>query len=100
MSCLAGIGAQIPTIVETARAARKLAVIDGCPVACGKKSAEMAGIEIEDHIIITKLGIQKSYDLEVDGGAVQPLADMIRSSLVSSGDLNSKDQNALINIDG
>jgi uncharacterized metal-binding protein len=81
MSCLAGIGAHVPTIVETAKAARKVVVIDGCPVACGKKAADLAELIVHDHLIITELGIKKSYDLEIDAGTVQSIADRIRSSL-------------------
>ncbi|HUV24711.1 MAG TPA: putative zinc-binding protein [Methanomassiliicoccales archaeon] len=81
MSCLAGIGAHVPTIVETAKAARKVVVIDGCPVACGKKAADLSGVKIQDHFIITELGIKKSYDLDIDADTVSHITDRIRSSL-------------------
>ena len=42
MFCLAGIGANIPGIIESAKAANKLIAIDGCPVACSKKILEQA----------------------------------------------------------
>ena len=36
--CLAGIGAHIPGMVESTRSADRVLVIDGCSVACGKKT--------------------------------------------------------------
>ena len=43
MFCLAGIGAHIPGMIESAKAAKKLIAIDGCPVSCSKKILEHAG---------------------------------------------------------
>lgn len=43
MFCLAGIGAHVPGMIESARAADKLIAIDGCQVLCSKKILEHAG---------------------------------------------------------
>ncbi|MBN1663122.1 MAG: putative zinc-binding protein [Deltaproteobacteria bacterium] len=43
MFCLAGIGAHIPGMIESAKAANKIMAIDGCPVLCSKKILEHAG---------------------------------------------------------
>ena len=41
--CLAGIGAHIPGMIESTKAANKLIAIDGCQVLCAKKILEHAG---------------------------------------------------------
>lgn len=65
--CLAGIGAALSGFVESAKAA-KTVVIDGCPTSCGKKAVEKYGIQPAQHIVITKLGIEKTYDFtRLDG---------------------------------
>ena len=46
MFCLAGIGARIAGILESTKAANKLVAIDGCPVACSKKTLEHAGFKV------------------------------------------------------
>lgn len=43
MFCLAGIGAHIPGMLESAKAANKIIAIDGCQVLCSKKILEHAG---------------------------------------------------------
>lgn len=43
MFCLAGIGAHVPGMIESAKAANKLIAIDGCQVLCSKKILEHAG---------------------------------------------------------
>jgi uncharacterized metal-binding protein len=63
MSCAAGIGGHVGGIVESARAAEMSVVIDGCPLACAKKSFEHLGLKPGMHVVITDLGIKKSYNL-------------------------------------
>lgn len=49
MFCLAGIGAHISGMIESAKAAKKIVAIDGCPVSCAKKTLEQAGFSIIAH---------------------------------------------------
>ncbi len=51
MYCLAGIGAVVSGMIESTRSAKARVVIDGCPVACGKKAFEKAGIEAYSFIL-------------------------------------------------
>jgi len=41
-ACLAGIGGHVSGIVESARAADRIVVVDGCHVKCGKKTLDHA----------------------------------------------------------
>ncbi len=59
--CLAGIGAAMSGFIESAKAARTI-LIDGCPVACGRKVFEKYGIEPSDYFMVTELGIKKTHD--------------------------------------
>ncbi len=45
MFCLAGIGAHVPGMIESAKAGKKLVCIDGCAVACARKTLEHAGFK-------------------------------------------------------
>ncbi|MCX5706114.1 MAG: putative zinc-binding protein [Candidatus Omnitrophica bacterium] len=46
MFCLSGIGAHIPGMIESTKAANKIIAIDGCPVSCSKKTLEHAGFKV------------------------------------------------------
>ena len=46
MFCLSGIGAHVPGMIESTKAANKLIAIDGCPVSCSKKTLEHAGFKV------------------------------------------------------
>jgi len=58
MFCLAGIGAHIPGVIESAKAAKRIISIDGCPVSCSKKTLEHAGFKVEAYNL-KDLGFEK-----------------------------------------
>ena len=59
MFCLAGIGAGIQGMVQTAKDADVNVVIDGCPMDCAKKIFDNAGVTNYRYIRVTDLGIEK-----------------------------------------
>ena len=61
--CLAGIGGHVSGMVESTKAGKMLVAIDGCPVACAKKTLEHAGFRIDEYVLVTDLGIEKNHDL-------------------------------------
>ncbi|MEA3400843.1 MAG: putative zinc-binding protein [Armatimonadota bacterium] len=70
MFCLAGLGGDVEALVERTRAAERVVVIDGCPVACAKKTLERHGIAHE-WIELTSLGIEKCPDLTLEDGELE-----------------------------
>ncbi|HOJ63183.1 MAG TPA: putative zinc-binding protein [Spirochaetota bacterium] len=58
MTCLAAMGAELSGFIESAKSAEKNIVIDGCPVACGKKIFERLGLPYT-HFVTTDFGVQK-----------------------------------------
>jgi uncharacterized metal-binding protein len=61
--CLAGIGGHVSGMIESTKAGKVLVAIDGCPVACAKKTLEHAGFNIDEYVEITGMGIGKNHDL-------------------------------------
>lgn len=58
MTCLAALGANLSGYVASAQSADMNVVIDGCPVACGKKQFEALGLKY-DHFVMTDYGVEK-----------------------------------------
>jgi len=58
MYCLAGVGAGIPNMLETARSAERIIAIDGCQVNCAKRIMENAGLRAE-HYNLKDMGFEK-----------------------------------------
>ncbi len=65
MFCLAAFGAGIEPMIDAARNVNLNVVIDGCPMDCGRKIFDKAGLKNYVQIRVTDLGID-----ETDGAAV------------------------------
>jgi uncharacterized metal-binding protein len=63
--CLAGIGGHVSGMIESTKAGKMLIAIDGCSVACGKKTLEHAGFKADEYVQVTDLGIEKNHDLSL-----------------------------------
>ncbi len=60
MYCAVGVGAQLESFVRSAQA-KPCVAIDGCPVACVRKSLENIGVSPAVHVVVTELGIEKRH---------------------------------------
>ena len=45
MSCIAGVGGDVPHLMKTARSGRPIIALDGCPLVCVKSTLARHGIE-------------------------------------------------------
>jgi len=86
--CLAGIGAHIDGMVESARGAKRIVALDGCQVACAKKTIEHAGLTVTDWICVTDEGINKSHNFLLEQADIEFIAERTRELL--SGPLEVK----------
>lgn len=59
MSCLAGIGGRVKSLVSKAEAAERIIVVDGCPLSCGKRTFELAGFKNVEQLALHHLGLRK-----------------------------------------
>jgi uncharacterized metal-binding protein len=80
--CLAGIGGHVSGMIESTKAGKVLVAIDGCPVACAKKTLEDTGFHIHEYVQTTALGIDKNHQFNLDPADVKKVSDHV-ASLVS-----------------
>jgi uncharacterized metal-binding protein len=78
-SCIAAIGAGLSGYIESAKAADNL-VIDGCPVACGKRMFEDKGLPFR-HLVLTEHGVEKGKTPVGDG----VIADLLGKAKAAFG---------------
>jgi uncharacterized metal-binding protein len=79
--CLAGIGAHIKGMVESAKSAKRIVALDGCEVACAKKAVEHAGLLVTDWVCVTEAGIAKNHEFELLPEHIALIAERTRKSL-------------------
>lgn len=59
MSCIAGIGGDVPTLMRKARSGKPLLVIDGCPLHCALHSLRQRELKPDRHVDLSRLGVAK-----------------------------------------
>lgn len=75
MTCLAAVGADLSGFLTSARSVDKNVVIDGCPVACGKKIFEAKHLPYM-HYILTEFGVEKGKTV-ITGEIIDRVSDEI-----------------------
>jgi uncharacterized metal-binding protein len=81
MSCLAGIGGRVKGIMDIAKSATTILVIDGCPLHCGRHTLENAGFNKFEHVCLADLGMEKGKTQPSD----ENVAKVVRLSTARLG---------------
>jgi len=81
--CLAGIGGHVSGMIESTRAGKMLVAIDGCSVGCSKKTLEHVGFNIDEHVQVTQLAIEKNHDLNLDPLDVKKVFEHVSTRIAS-----------------
>jgi uncharacterized metal-binding protein len=79
--CLAGIGAHESVMLDTAKAARRVVALDGCSVACAKKTLKHAGVTVTDWVCVTEEGVVKSHKFRLNPKETELIARRTKESL-------------------
>ena len=85
MSCIAGVGGDVPSLVRTATSGRPIVAIDGCALACVKSSLARHGVTPALHYDLTKHGVKKRYGTDFDPAQAEPLLRRIAADLQQAG---------------
>ena len=75
MFCLSGIGAHIPSMIESTKSAKRIIAINGCPVSCAKKTLEHAGFKVESYSL-KDMGFEKGKT-KVDEANIEKAVSII-----------------------
>ena len=97
MLCLAAIGGNVPSMIAMAQAGKQVVGIDGCPVACTRKTMERANLSLTHHIVVTELGFQKAafsgtIEDNMLGTVKQTVRDKVSATCTERS--NQKEQNS------
>jgi len=61
MSCIAGVGGGVKTLVKKARSGRTIIALDGCPLHCVANCLSQHGVVADFHYTLTDQGFKKAY---------------------------------------
>jgi uncharacterized metal-binding protein len=79
--CLAGVGGHVSGMVQSVLAADRVLVIDGCPVGCGRKCMDGAGLTGYSHMVLTELGVEKKHVFKWEKADFDAALDVCRKLL-------------------
>lgn len=60
MSCITGIGGNVPGIVRAAKSGRPLIALDGCAMSCAKSCLAQRDLEPDIYVRFDELGFKKN----------------------------------------
>jgi uncharacterized metal-binding protein len=78
MSCIAGVGGNVPKLVRVARSGRAIIAVDGCPLACALHCLRNCGVEPSRHAVLSEWGVRKRYHADFDAGQAADVLARVR----------------------
>lgn len=60
MSCIAGVGGDVPALVRVAKSGRPMVAIDGCPLQCVKSCLKKQGVTPTLHFVLSDYNVKKA----------------------------------------
>jgi len=71
MSCIAGVGGNVPALVKVARSGRTIIAIDGCALACARSCLERVGVTPTLYYPLQQLGVKKRFHADFDSAQAE-----------------------------
>jgi len=59
MSCIAGVGGGVKSLVRVAQSGRPIIALDGCPLVCVEHCLGRHGVVAKHHLVLSEFGIEK-----------------------------------------
>jgi len=66
MSCIAGVGGDVPHLVNIARSGRSILALDGCALNCTLHCLQQRGLHADRHLQLQHYGVKKRYHADFD----------------------------------
>lgn len=64
MSCIAGVGGGVKSLVNKAQSGRNIIALDGCHLHCVKNCLAKQDVEATKHYTLTEFGLKKQYGVD------------------------------------
>lgn len=59
MSCIAGVGGGVKSLVRVAKSGRPIIALDGCPLVCVEHCLARHGVVAKQHVVLSDFGVEK-----------------------------------------
>lgn len=83
MSCIVGIGGNVPSLVKKAQSGRKIIALDGCHLHCVKGCLQQHNITADIHYTLTEFGLKKKYKTDFESNDVNLIKTLVLDYLAA-----------------
>lgn len=84
MSCIAGVGGDVPALVKVARSGRPVIAIDGCALACAKNCLQRHQVEPDMYYQLNQHGVKKRFHADFDPAEAEAVTTRISEDIAAS----------------
>ena len=81
MSCIAGVGGDVPQLVKVATSGRPVVVLDGCALTCASNCLARHGVSADRHYQLQEFGVRKKLHADFDPLQAQRVFEQVRGDL-------------------
>lgn len=84
MSCIAGLGGDVPPLLKLARSGRPIIAIDGCALDCTRLTLARHGLTPFRHVQLRTMGVKKRPRADYDPGQAERLVGEVLADLAAA----------------
>lgn len=84
MSCIAGVGGDVPHLMKIVRSGRPIIALDGCPLACVKSVLARHGIVADRHYPLEQYGVKKRTHEDFDPAQAALVLERVATDLLAA----------------
>lgn len=81
MSCIAGVGGDVPYLLKIAQSGRAIVALDGCPLVCVKSCLSRHGLHADRHYQLQQYGVKKRQHADFDVEQAHMVLTQVMSDL-------------------
>lgn len=85
MSCIAGLGGDVPSLVRLATSGRPIVALDGCALHCVAATLRRHGLTPARHLVLSNYGVRKRRHVDFDPADAERLLAIVQSATESLG---------------
>lgn len=83
MSCIAGVGGRVASLVSKANSGRPILAIDGCKLQCVRGCLDQHGVTANHHLVLSEYGLKKRYREDFSSETVEQVFQEVVELLAS-----------------
>ncbi|HMN94098.1 MAG TPA: putative zinc-binding protein [Hydrogenophaga sp.] len=81
MSCIAGVGGDVPSLLRLASSGRHIIALDGCPLACAHHCLRRHGLHPSQHHELQLYGVRKRLHQDFDPDQAEMVLMRVRADI-------------------